>query len=297
MQLNWPYEGAALPEANAQRFSQPASNICLDFHGDPRTAQLVVFSDGNHHMALAEVLALFRSRNPQVGDVFYATTPPRVIVAALQSGALLLGNLRLSVKPHVFIGPAAVLESLRQGGYVGAHSALVKSRGNVLLVRKGNPKRICGAADLARGDVRIFLSNPSTEAASYEVYSGTLRRIAARCGLDFNFLEAVPDPSPRIVYGDCIHHREAPQCLADDRADVAVVYHHLALRYARIFPDCFEMVALTAPEDPDQVISTVHIGLVGDGGEWGAPLLAFMLDSDVAEAYRRHGLTPAGATA
>jgi hypothetical protein len=163
----------------------------------------------------------------------------------------------------------------------------------VLLVRKGNPRRITGAADLAREDVRIFLSNPLTETVSYEVYSATLRRIAARDGLNFRFLEAAPDSSPRMVYGDCIHHREAPQSLADDRADVAVVFYHLALRYTRIFPDLFEMVALTANDDPAQVISTVHIGLVGDGGEWGARLVEFMLSSDVAAAYRHHGLTPA----
>ena len=64
MQLSWPREGAMPPDVNAARFSQPASNICLDFHGDPRISQLVVFSDGNHHMALAEVLALLRLRCP-----------------------------------------------------------------------------------------------------------------------------------------------------------------------------------------------------------------------------------------
>jgi hypothetical protein len=293
VQLNWPYEGTTPPGADTSRFTQPASNICLDFHGDPRGAQLVVFSDGNHHMALAEALALFRSRHPAVGDIFYATTPPRVIVEALKSGALLLGNLRLSVTPHVFISPAPVLERLRQDGYLREHKAFMRSRGNVLLVRKGNPKRITGAADLTREDVRIFLSNPLTETASYEVYSATLRRIAARDGLNFRFLEAAPGSSPRMVYGDCIHHREAPQSLADDRADVAVVFYHLALRYTRIFPDWFEMAALTANDDPAQVISTVHIGLVGDGGEWGARLVEFMLSSDVAAAYRHHGLTPA----
>lgn len=293
MHLSWPHEGATPSDVNAARFAQPASNICLDFHGDPRASQLAVFSDGNHHMALAEALALFRAKYPAVNDIFYATTPPRVIVEALKSGVLLLGNLRLSVTPHVFISPAPVLERLRQDGYLQEHKAFMKSRGSVLLVRKGNPKRITGAADLAREEVRIFLSNPLTETVSYEIYATTLRRVAVRHGLYFGFLETAPGSSPRVVYGDCIHHREAPQCLADDRADVAVVFYHLALHYIRIFPDLYEMVALTANDDPAQVISTVHIGLVGDGGEWGARLVEFMLSSDVAAAYRHHGLTPA----
>lgn len=293
MQLNWPYEGAPPPGGNIARFVQPASNICLDFHGDPRIAQLAVFSDGNHHMALAEALTLFRSKHPAINDIFYATTPPRVIVEALKSGALSLGNLRLSVTPRVFISPAPVLERLVKDGYMREHEPFVKSRGSVMLVRKGNPQRLTGVADLAREDVRIFLSNPATETVSHEVYATTLRRIAARDGLDFGFLDAAPGSSPRMVYGDCIHHREAPQCLADDRADVAVIFYHLALRYTRIFPDLFEMVALTTDNDPAQVISTVHIGLVGNGGEWGARLVEFMLSEEVTAVYRHHGLTPA----
>ncbi len=293
MQLNWPYEGSAPADADAGRFSQPASNICLYFHGDARAAQLVVFSDGNHHMALAEALALFRARQPRVKDIFYATTPPRVIVEALKSGRVVMGNLTLSIAPHVFISPAPVLERLRADGYVREHAPFVTSRGSVLLVRKGNPKRIAGAADLTRAEVRIFLSNPATETVSYEAYAATLRRIAARDGLDFGFLDAAACASTRVVYGDCIHHREAPQCVADGRADVAVVFFHLALRYTRIFPDLFGMVALTADDDPAQFISAIHIGLVGDGGKWGARLLEFLTGEEVAAVYRHHGLIPA----
>ena len=290
MRLNWPYEGAAPPAADAARFSQPASNICLDFHGNPHVAPLVVFSDGNHHMALAEALALFRSRHTQINDIFYATTPPRVIMEVLKSGALLLGNLTLSMKPHVFISPGPVLQRLRRDGYVQEDASFAASRGNVLLVRKGNPKRIAGAADLAREEVRIFLSNPVTETVSYEVYSTTLRRISARDGLNFDFLDPAPGVLPRMVYGDCIHHREAPQALADDRADVAVIFYHLALRYTRIFPSLFEIVTLTEDDDPAQVISTLHVGVVGDGGEWGGRLREFMLSDEVAAVYRHHGL-------
>ncbi len=290
MRLDWPYEGAAPPVDGVARFSQTASNICLDLHGDPRLAPLAVFSDGNHHMALAEALALFRSRHPAVNDIFYATPPPRVIVEALLSGALLLGNLRLSVTPHVFISPAPVLERLQNDGRVRTHHPLARTRGSVLLVRRGNPKRINGVADLARADVRFFLSNPVTEKVSYDVYATTLRRIAARDGLDCGFLDAAPGVLPRMVYGECIHHREAPQSLADNRADVAVVFAHLALRYTRIFPGLFETVALTADDDPAQMISTIHIGLVGDGGEWGARLVDFMRGEEVAAVYLHHGL-------
>ena len=45
---------------------------------DPVGAQLAVFSDGNHHMALAECVETFVRRSPGLHEVFYTTTPPSV---------------------------------------------------------------------------------------------------------------------------------------------------------------------------------------------------------------------------
>jgi len=65
-------------------------------------AALVVYSDGNHHMALGECLERFLAANPAVDEVFYATTPPHVIVQALRAGRLRIGNLEISAAPHLF---------------------------------------------------------------------------------------------------------------------------------------------------------------------------------------------------
>jgi len=113
--LRWPNETARPRNHEEPGFSQPGSNICLDFHGDPMRARLVVFSDGNHHMALQETLRAFLLKFPEVEDVFYVTTPPRVALQMLQAGCLNIGNLRLSVTPHVFISPSAVLDQLIAG--------------------------------------------------------------------------------------------------------------------------------------------------------------------------------------
>lgn len=288
--LNWPDERARSLEGVGARLVQPGCNICLDLHGDPLAAKLAVFSDGNHHMALGQALQAFLAAHPEVVDIFYATTPPRVLVEALTAGAIALGNLRIAVTPHVFISPPAVLDRLAARGVMKAHVPFVASCGNVLLTRKGNPRHIRGIADLARPEVTIFLSNPVTETVSYDTYAGTLRHIASRMNIDLDFLDG--KPHPRLIFGESIHHREAPQAVADERADVAVVFHHLALRYTRVFPDLFEIVPLTEAglSDPGQVRRTTHIGLVGDGGGWGAQLLTFLLSENVAGIYRYHGL-------
>ncbi|MDF1590705.1 MAG: substrate-binding domain-containing protein [Desulfobacterales bacterium] len=290
--LDWPEENTG---ENRQCFhwNQPGSNICLDFHGDPANAELVVLSDGNHHMALRECLDLFLQQHKELSGIFYATTPPGPIVNLLKAGALQMGNLIIRVSPHVFISPPKVLDNLVAEGYMQTHKPFMRNRGSVLLVKKGNPKNISGVADLAQQNLRLFLSNPETETVSYRGYVDTLKGMAAGEGIELSFLTDAAGTG--IVYGERIHHREVPQALADDRADVAIVYYHLALRYIRIFPALFEMIPLGGttldPQPaPENIISLTHAGIVGDGGRWGGDFLQFLSSKTVSDIYAYHGL-------
>lgn len=293
--LPWPAE-TPFPVQDIPEWHQTGSNLILDFHGDPARAALVIFSDGNHHMALEESILRFQEERSEPGGIFYATTPPGPVLTLLRKKHLRLGNFVLSVRPHVFISPPAVLDTLVEEGYMEGHLPFMENRGNVLLVRRANPKGIRGVEDLARQDVRIFLSNPHTESISFQGYVATVVKMAARRGIDLSHLEAGKS-SPNVIHGECIHHREAPQALACDRADVTVLFYHLALRFSRIFPDHFEMVPLPGspshPEaDPDNLVSRTHAGLIGDGGGMGGAFLDFLRSDKVAAIYRRHGLLP-----
>jgi hypothetical protein len=288
--LPWPAEIAAAPGAEETAFGHAGSNLVLDLHGDPAGARLAVFSDGNHHMALVEALAAFARDRPQVGEPFFATTPPRVVAEWLPTGALRVGNLRLSVRPHAFISPPAVLERLRAGGAVGPSGPVARNRGAVLLVARGNPRGIHGVEDLARGDVSVFLSNPVTEKVSFEAYLETLHRLAGAAGTRLDFIDAHGKlvPSARVVLGQLIHHREAPQAVASGTADCAVVFSHLGLRYTRIFPEHFDAVPLGREEL--HVKGEIHVAVVGDGGEFGAAFAAFLRGPVAAAIYRHHGM-------
>jgi len=290
-QLKWPVEGAQADYANSNQWNQSGSNICLDFHGDPVAAKLVVYSDGNHHMALQACCKEFLRLNPQVKDIFYATTPPKVILDATLKGGVLLGNVHLNILPHVFISPKNILDKLVAQKQIESHQAFARSSGNVLLVKKGNPKNITEIGDLLREDVRLTISNPDTEAASYEIYKKTLLDTAREKSLDISDFEKLIDKEcDRTVFGESIHHREVPQTIYEDNADVAIVYKHLALRYSRIFPNDFEMVNI----DSNVKISTdYHIGLMNDAGEWGEGFVDFMMSEEALAIYKEHGLQAA----
>jgi hypothetical protein len=216
----------------------------------------------------------------------------------LKDGGLQLGNLTIKVVPHVFISPPDVLNSLVKEGYMSGHWAFVRNRGNVLLVRKGNPKHIRNVPDILQDDVRLFMSNPETEKASYSAYVQTLQALAPGRNDDPGLLDA-KIAKRQVLFGKCIHHREAPQAVADGSADVAVVFYHLALRYTRIFPGLFDIVPLggraEAPEPlPGNVIGTTHMGLVKDGGHWGQQLIKYLESKEAMDIYLQHGLTAAG---
>lgn len=293
--LKWPTELAWQGSEQDLHWNDGRHNCALDFHGDLQRARLVVFSDGNHHMALQECVQAFLQIHPQVDDVFYLTLPPGLYNRILLSGALRMGNLRLSMQAHVLIGPDIALQGWLDKGRLNNMRPFARSLGNVLLVRQGNPKAVQGVADLYRDDVRIFISNPETEKASYEVYRDTLLALAETNGLDKQILERrLAHSGNGTMHGQNIHHRELPQALASDQADVAPLYYHLALRYLAVFPGQFEMISLTGAGEsqsvPEQVTTEYFIGTFDGGGDYGESFVQFMQTEQAAGIYTRHGL-------
>lgn len=293
--LSWPPEAAKYPDGNVRAFAAPGSNLVLDFHGDPTTANLAVFSDGNHHMALEASVRAFLAANPDVLDVFYTTTPPAPLVDALKGDGLALGNLCISRKPDVFIGPDNILDGLVKANLMTQHVPFAESRGNVILVRKGNPKDITAISDLLSDDVTIACSNPVTEKASYTVYAEAARGMAQETGTDGNALVGkLSTAGPKTVHSQIIHHREVPELIGTGHADAAIIYYHLALRYTRIFPDIFELVdmggVLSGEASAMNPTTRYHIGLIADGGKWGERFVSFMQSNMAQSLYEEHGL-------
>ncbi len=290
--LPWPEERAGSATA-AALFSHAGSNLCLDFHGDPNLAGVTVLSDGNHHMALEAALAAFVEKHPEIGEVFYTTTPPRVMVEMARCGAVRIGNLQLVIQPDIFIGPPAVLQRLVDENLMQSHTPFARSVGTVFLVKKGNPKKIVHVRDLLRDGVRLFLSNPDAESVSYQVYRDALDDLAERGGIALPYLSHPHDQPDRtkLIYGERIHHREAPQAVADGRADVAMVYYHLALRYQRIFPELFDWVWPDGAFDNGKCeYSHYHCGMSVKVNEWGKSLYQYLMSAEVAAIYQHHGL-------
>lgn len=289
MKLNWPGEKVNRVQLDSATWFQPGCNYCLDFHGDPHQSELVVYSDGNHHMALAQSLEAFRAFH-DLHSIFYCTIPPGVYLQQMREGFIDLGNLRFSRRPDVIIGPKEIMQSLVKSRQVVSTRGFAKSVGNSLLVARHNPKEINQVDDLFRDDIRLFISNPVTEKSSYEIYSRSISNLATSHGMDAKLVGYLfSSENPGLILGEKIHHREAPDAIAENRADVAIVYHHLALRYARIFPDIFKLVEL--PSGPDNLTSEYHAGVCEPENSLAANLVDHLASQQTKSIYESHGLT------
>jgi len=265
------------------------SNIALDIHGDPANAQLTVFSDGNHHMALRDSMQALRNGVPGLEEIVYLTLPPPLLRRLLDHPTLILGNLRLTLNADVIISPIPVLAELCQLRRCREPIPFAQHKGCALLVAHGNPKKIKSYNDLLRDDVRLFMSNPDTEWVSHRFYRSFLLSQVSK--QDQPRLQARLDSGENMLIGECIHHREAPLALANSACDVAILYRHLAIHYQNTYPDLFDVVHAKINASLTPAIEPYGIAVVDDKAGLSRQALEFFLSPACKGIYERHELT------
>jgi hypothetical protein len=250
--LDWPADqGTLTPNLN-----DPTANLLNDVHGRISSCDLVLSTEGNFHPALKDIwpryLAKFKDQ-PLV-NWLYTTSPP-VSYEQLKQGVVQVGNLYVTCRPAVAIAARKVMEKLIKAGYTeGPALPLLEDRGEVILVKRGNPKGIRTIWDLGREGVRLVTPNPELEPGAFGNYAATIYGIAAHDrhpprGLratrlvELIFNGACRDPEKWLA-GPRIHHRDLPWSVAFGKADAAVIFYHLGRFMQQTFPERFDLVPL-----------------------------------------------------
>lgn len=264
--------------------TEPTANRLNDLHARITDCDFAVSTAGNYHMALRELWydVFLPNYTSDLGlkNWFYITSPP-ITLDQIQNSIVTIGNVSLTCRPQIAVGPLTFINQLKAAGYTtGSAAPVFHSRGNVLLVKKGNPKHIRSVWDLRRPNVRLVTPNPVTEKSTFDNYTQTIYFIAANDvqnaphGWDadrlfnaiFNSTTADEDFDRdddwgrhggfriwnKWLTGTKIHHREVPWSVAYGHADVGVLFYHLALNAVKNFPDLFEIVPLGGTADDPQ---------------------------------------------
>jgi hypothetical protein len=251
--LDWPVDkGNQEPS-----LSDPTANLVNDLHAEISQCDMVLTTAGNYHMALKELWDLYLKKFPADDPLhnWYYTTSPPIAKQQITNGLVQFGNVTARCCPQIAVGPKKHIDSLSHAGCsMGDAVSISGTRGNVILVKKGNPKHVSTIWNLGRNDIRVITPNPSLEAGSFALYVNSIYDMAkydqnppsgmtAKDLFDTIFNGASSDPQ-KWLSGKRIHHREIPWSIAYGKADAAVIFYHLALHAVNTFPALFDIISL-----------------------------------------------------
>jgi hypothetical protein len=290
----------------------PTSNTLFDLHGKVDNCDLVLSTEGNYHMALHDVWPVFlaKFKNDPLHNAFYTTSPP-VVEQQIKTNSLQFDNLVVGCRPSVAVASKKYIDKLVAAGLVdGAPRPLYQDRGVVILVKKGNPKKIHTVWDLGNDGVRIITPNRVLESGAYKGYQDSIYNIAKQDAhppkgwTAEKLINVIYNGESGDAYkwleGRRIHHRDEPWSVAYGKADAAVILYHLGLYTKQVFPDKFDIVPLGGSEFDPQPLPGTKIGtrfVVALKGDWSPKQLAArealietLMSPDFTAALAEHGL-------
>lgn len=266
--------------------TDPSADTLSDLHGalrgpSCRNLDLFLSTEGNYYMALRELVAqILKPGSPSSPRSFLYTTSPPVSLIQARTQSLSIGNLKILCRPGVAVASWPTIRKIEKAGLTeGRPLPVIQGKGEVLLVKKGNPLHIRSIWDLGRPGVRLVTPNPEKEKGAFRAYARTLYQVAKDdphppTGWTAEKLfRAVYDSSnpSKWVAGPRIHHRDEPWSVAYGHADVAILFHQLGMATKKAFPGLFDLVPLGGTIDhprplPGSMITTSV--LVRIRGHW-----------------------------
>jgi molybdate transport system substrate-binding protein len=275
------------PPPAGMQFSVPPFDAIADLHGDIVDPQLTVFFAGNQFMVVHDLLEAFKQTHPQYQRIYVETLPPGILAKQIESGTLVMGNLRITLKPDIYTsGKDAIAEQQKQHDWFADTYDYARNP-LAILVAKGNPKHIQGLADLGRADVRVSMPNPAWEGIAKQI-EASYRKVGGDA-LDHAIMDSkVKDGSTFLTR---IHHRQSPLRVLQGESDAAPVWSTEAYFQQQIMHFPVETVAIP---DAQNVTATYTAARMRNAPHEQAAkdFLAFMQSHAAQAVYRKYGFQP-----
>ncbi|MEO1170843.1 MAG: substrate-binding domain-containing protein [Myxococcota bacterium] len=263
------------------------------------SAKLTIMTEGNQFPVL---LPLVQEELPKwcartgacdlsAEDILIVTLPQYMVVRALESGSIRLGNAVVPlvngpgrVYPDVVMAGAKPLKRLARAGVInGSARVVARHRGLGLLLTRDAARSVTDLEALANFERPLVVATLD-EAGARKQYIDTLdgllnprdrARIMAR-EIDF---------PGRLK----IQHRDVPFALLGGFAEAGILFGHLARFYAEAYPA--DLVAVTV-DDAAAFGQDIAIAQSAKGSEIGRSFETFLFEH-AATAYREKGYADA----
>jgi len=267
------------PESKVQFTVYGVDNV-PDLFGDINDPQLVVFFAGNQFMCIDELLASFKKTYPQYQRVFAETLPPGILAKQIISGSIVIGNMRITLKPDVYTAGQSKIDQMPE--YFTNTELYAKNR-LAIMVRKGNPKNITGLKDLGRADVRISMPNPAWEGVGQRIEEAFKK--AGGNELDQAIMQTKVKDSTTFLTQ--IHHRQTPMRILYDQSDAAPVWYTEAY-YQQMIQHPVDLVEIPASEN---IQAQYVAGLMKTAPHKQAAkdFMDFLMSTQAKAIYKKYG--------
>ncbi|MFD2871270.1 molybdate ABC transporter substrate-binding protein [Mucilaginibacter ximonensis] len=254
-----------------------------DLYGDINDPQLVIFFAGNQFMVVDDLLAAFKAKYPQYERVFAETLPPGILARQIEAGSIVVGNMRINLKPDVYTAGKSGIEKTPD-----LFSRIVPYATNKLsiMVRKGNPKHIQGLTDLAKKDIRVSMPNLQTEGIGTQIMEAY-----ARAGGE-KLQKAVMEEKVKAnsTYLTKIHHRETPMRILYGDSDAGPVWSTEVL-YQQMIGNPIEGVELPAKDNVTATYVAASLK-IAPHPQAAKDFLDFLGSAEAKAIYKKYGFLP-----
>jgi ABC-type molybdate transport system substrate-binding protein len=276
------------PPENGKNFTVPGIDNVPDLQGDVNDPDLVVFLAGNQYMVVRDLVRAFKDAHSAYQRVFVETLPPGVLVEQIEQGALVVGNLRVTLKPDIYAAGRRRMQELQRDKQWFEQTVDYARNRLAIMTHVGNPDRIAGWADLARPDLLICMPNPKWEAIAAQQIIPALRDTGGDRLVADVYESKVQDGTNFVTR---IHHRQTPLRIMQGQCAAGAAWYTEAYFHAVVAQHPIGMVTL--PESQNRY-SIYTAGLMKDAPHRraGEDFLRFLRSPEGQAVYARYGFLP-----
>ena len=194
-----------------------------DIHGDINDPQLVIFFAGNQYMLVNKLMSAFNKTHPEYPRVVAFTFPPGRLITSLERGnGILLGNMRITLKPDILTaGHGSMMALQKKHHWFDSTEVYAKNR-LAIMVYKGNPKHVTGLKSLAEPDLRLCMPNPEWEGIAKHAIIPALKKTGGEALVNTVYKQKVEKGTTFLTH---IHHRQTPIRIMEHQCDAGVVWY------------------------------------------------------------------------
>lgn len=267
------------PESNVQ-FTVPGVDNVPDLYGDINHPQLVVFFAGNQFMCIGDLITAFKMQYPQYQRVFAETLPPGILAKQIMFGSIVIGNMRISLKPDVYTAGKSRIGKMLE--YFSNTEPYAYNR-LAIMVHKGNPKNIKDIRDLGRANVRVSMPNPKWEGIGKRIVEAYVKAGGEK------LKKMIMDTKVKngTTFLTQIHHRQTPMRIMYNQSDAAPVWYTEAF-YQKNIGHPTDIVEI---KDGENISATYVAGQLKNAPhqEAAKDFMDFLVSPTARAIYKKYG--------